>query len=160
MLEKSNESLEAKLRDEITHIREILEEKVITIKEKYIDEISYFKDKVKNMEEEHTDEISVLKEKHSQMLQELKLDHSNQLEHIKEMKKLEGDLLNKSTLYSEKIDTSVEMLNKNTKTLQIIEDKVLHNYDAHTVSRENSIQAKEKEIICKFIETLQFPFKF
>lgn len=152
MMEKSNENLETKLKDEIVNIREILEEKVIAIKEKYDTEVTYFKEKIKNLEEEHNEQISILKEKHSQIVQDLKLDHSTQLDYIKQMKQHESDLLDNSKIYSEKIDTSVEMLNINTKTLQGIEEKVIHNYDLLAISRENSIQAKEKEIICELIK--------
>lgn len=151
MLEKSNENLEVKLKDEITSIKEILEEKVITVKEKYNEEITYFKEKLRNIEESHADEINILKEKHSQVIQELKLDHSAQFEYIKQMKQYESDLFDKSTMYSEKINASVDMLNINTKTLQDIEEKVIHNFDFLSVTRENSIQAKEKEIICELI---------
>lgn len=147
MLEKSNENLEAKLKDEISVIKEILEDKVAIIKEKYEEELTYLKEKLKNMEEDHADEINVLKERHAQIVQELKLDHSAQLDYIKQMKQNEADILDKGKIFSEKIDTSVEMLNINTRTLQEIEQKVIHTHDIAALSRENSIQTKEKEVI-------------
>lgn len=150
MLEKSNEYTEAKLKDEISIIKEILDEKMTTLKEKYEDEIAYFKEKIKSLEEDHTEEIAILKEKHSQIVRDLKSDHTAQLDYIKQMTQHDTDLLRKSATYSERIDAGIEMLSSNTKTLQDIEQKVIHNYDVTAVSRESSIQAKEKEIICKY----------
>lgn len=151
MLEKSNENLEIKLTDEISSIKEILEQKVSAVKDKYEDEVTYYKQKIKNLEDEHEEEIGQIKEKHTQFVEELKQSHSTQLKYIKQMKQNESELFNNSKTYAEKIEASVEMLSMNTKALQGIEEKVVHNYDILAISRENSIQAKEKEIICKYI---------
>lgn len=141
--------MEAKLRDEMTNMAQLFEEKLNSHKEKYEEEINYYREKLKLMEEQHQDELKILKENHTRVVAEVRNEYAMQLENIKLMKQREGELLNDGQVFSQKLDRNIETLTHNTKALLNMEETLMQGHDAFRMARESSLQAKEKEIICK-----------
>ncbi|CAH1155719.1 unnamed protein product [Phaedon cochleariae] len=147
MAEKSNSALEERLQNELKNISQMLEEKIKSMRNKYEEELSYYEERNRTIEEQYQNEIRLLKEKHTVNIEEIKHDHSTQIEYIKEMMRKESNLLGDGHMFTQRIDSGIEMLSKSTKILQEMEEKVAQNYDVLTMARENSIESKEKEII-------------
>ncbi|KAJ8941283.1 hypothetical protein NQ318_016948 [Aromia moschata] len=145
LLEKSTEMLEEKLNNEITTLSKHFEEKINTINRNCNEEISYYKQKIITIEEQHNSEIKLIKENHIQAVEEMKRDHVTQIQYLKEFKQQEKDLLKDGLIYAQKLDSSIEILNSNTKALEVVQDKLINNYDIISTARENSIESKEKK---------------
>lgn len=102
------------------------------------------------MEEQHSQDIQLIKEQHVKVLEEIRQEHASHIEYLKQFSKRENELLIDGQLYSQKLDTSIEMLNSNSKLLQNVQDKINHSSDIISVARQSSIESREKEIIRKY----------
>ncbi|XP_057652983.1 fas-binding factor 1-like [Diorhabda carinulata] len=147
MVEKSAANVEENVQKELKNLEDLYDKKLQNFKTNYDEEISYYKEKIKILEEQYKNEIKIIKDVHAEKIDELKSEHAVQIDYIKQMKTKEDNLLREGHELSQKIDTGINILGNNLQILQGIEDKVIKNYDVLALAREQSIQAKEKEII-------------
>ncbi|CAH2003595.1 unnamed protein product [Acanthoscelides obtectus] len=147
ILEHASNTMEEKLKTNMTSLSEMFDDKLKNVKQKFEEEIDFYKNKLKAVEEQHKEEVTLLKDSHNRIIEELKLEHSIQVEYIKQMKQQETSVLGSSETYSKKLESSLETLATNAQFLQNLGEKVSQNYDVLAKSRESTIEAKEKEII-------------
>lgn len=101
------------------------------------------------MEEQHNKDIQLIKEQHGRVAEEIREEHASHIEYLKQFNKRENELLADGHLYSRKLDTSIEMLNSNTKFLQGVQEKINQDSDVISIARQSSVESREKEIIRK-----------
>ncbi|XP_018564560.1 intracellular protein transport protein USO1-like [Anoplophora glabripennis] len=147
LIEKSSETLEERLKNEVNYVTNMYEDKINNINKNYNEEISYYKQKISTTEEQNSKNIELIKEHHAKVLEELKEDHVTQIEYLKQFNKRETELLASGQFFSQKLNTSIEMLTDNTKLLQGVQEKINNDSDAISVARQSSIESREKEII-------------
>ncbi|CAH0546499.1 unnamed protein product [Brassicogethes aeneus] len=146
LLEQSLEKLEERLMEDMKSLTESYEDKLRKLKEFHEEENIIFEERYKKLQENHETDLVKIKENHSRIIDDIKNDHATQLEVLKQMKNYEGDLYKNSNIYSQKLDQSIGSLNDNSQTLLNLQQNMHEKFSVLTVARENSLQAKEKEI--------------
>lgn len=101
---------------------------------------------MKIIDEKHREEMENAKENHSRAIREVKDEFLDQIERFKEQKTRENELFAGSADLSNKLDSSLEKLNKNEEILVHIQDKVVGDYSILSAARERSLETKEKDI--------------
>lgn len=132
-------------------INEDFTEKIAYVNQQHVEEISKYKDKIQNIDSLHAEEIKQLRENHSRIIDEIKYEQSTLLENIKHNKQSETSLFAESNTYLQKLDSNIEILYHNSKSLSDLKESVEKDYGILSKAREETLKAREKEIIRKFV---------
>ncbi|XP_044269147.1 fas-binding factor 1 [Tribolium madens] len=147
LLEQSLESVEKRLKNDVEKISEVFEKKLKAVQEQHDNEITKYKQKIHEAEIQHSEEIKQIRESNSRVIEEVKYEYSTLLENVKEAKKSETSLFQESNTYLQKLDDNIEILYANSKSLGDLKDHIYKDYGILSRAREESLKAKEQEII-------------
>lgn len=152
LLEKASESLEERLNAEISSTTKLYENKLTSLKEQHSEDIQNWIDKVKVLDASYKEELEKAKENYSRSLRETKDEFLEQLERFKEQRTRENELVSSGADLSQKLNLSLNKLEKQEEILGELQDKVVSNYGVLSLARERSLEVKESEIAGKWTD--------
>jgi SMC interacting uncharacterized protein involved in chromosome segregation len=129
-------------------VSEAFAEKLKILQQQHDEEIVKYKQKMQDMEIQHSEELKQMRENSNRIIDEIKYEHSTLLENIKQTKKSETSLFQESSSYLQKLDSNIDILYANSRNLVDLKDRVEQDYGVLSKAREESLKAKEHEIIC------------
>ncbi|EFA00110.2 hypothetical protein TcasGA2_TC002926 [Tribolium castaneum] len=147
LLEQSLESVERRLKTDVEKMTEVFEEKLKTVLQQHDGEIAKYKQRIEEADAHHSEEIKRIRENNSRVIEEIKYEYTTLLENVKEAKKSESSLFQESNTYLQKLDSNIEILYANSKSLGDLKDHIQKDYGILSRAREESLKAKEQEII-------------
>ncbi|XP_066138019.1 fas-binding factor 1 [Euwallacea fornicatus] len=146
LLEKSADSMEQRLSEEIAAASKLHEDKLANLKSQHIEEIKFYTDKLSNLDLQHKEEIDVFKQHQSILIADIKNEFLDKLERLNEQRTRENELFSGSADLSQKLSFSLDKLDRNEEILGQLRDKVVKDYDILSLARERSIENKERDV--------------
>ncbi|XP_066249806.1 fas-binding factor 1 [Euwallacea similis] len=146
LLEKSAESIEQRLNEEIAAISKLHEDKLANLKSQHLEEIKFYSDKISNLDLKHKEEINSFKQHQSTVIADIKIEFQDRLERLNEQRSRENELFSGSADLSQKLSSSLDKLGRNEEILGQLQDKVFKDYDILSLARERSIENKERDV--------------
>ncbi|KAK5642506.1 hypothetical protein RI129_008673 [Pyrocoelia pectoralis] len=146
IIENSMESVESRLKAEVTNLSGQFEKTIETLRAEHEIELTKYKQKLQEMTTMHGGEIQQIRENHNRIIDEIKYEYSTMIENLKQVKQTENSLVENASTYTQKLESSLEALGVNNNILNEIRGKVHSEYNILTRAREESFKAKEEEI--------------
>lgn len=131
---------------EISSTTKLFESKLTSLKDQHNEDIQNWMDKLKVLDASYKEELEKAKENYSRNLREAKDEFLEQLERFKEQRSRENELLSSGTELSQKLNLSLNKLEKQEELLGELQDKVVSDYGVLSLARERSLEVKENEL--------------
>ena len=132
----------------------VYEAKFEELKFHHKEEVKSFEEKLRKLEENHTEEMENVKQNHLRVLSEVKNEYFDQIERFKENKIKEQELYAKSDDFLRTLNSSADKLDRSENILETLQEKVVRDYSVLSMAREKTLEAKEKEVICKYTKQI------
>lgn len=146
ILEQSMESMEKYLKMELNNLVEGHKMKLKQIEAAHEEEIAMYKQKIHEMAENQKAELHLLRDNHMRVVEEIKDEYSLMVNNLKQRKQMEESLVGNSSEYIQKLDNSLQLLDSAGKTLIQVQTKVAEQENSLSLSRQETLRAKENEI--------------
>lgn len=149
ILEQSMESVEKYLRAELNNTLESHQTKLKQIEVAHEEEVAMYKQKINEMLVNQKTELQLLRDNHLRVVEDIKNEYSLMVNNLKQRKQMEENLIGNSSDFVQKLDDNLHLLSSAGKTLIQVQEKVAEQQNSFTLSKQESLKAKENEIECK-----------